>query len=1580
MLFNIPRAAAPTSFQAIAKAKFIRLKVATLSDNFLPGYDPRFREFIAFRYANATDATNDANRVDEIRFPNTSFDYGEELVTQSTVYFRIAYYDEDENLSFLSSTVSVVYRGATTADLEDDAVTDRKRKRRDSSNMVRNPDMDDVGLWSGSAGLVSIASSIAAESTNRLEIAASAATTNISTLTDLPVKGGKKYYVEATLFSPDSIAISAQMQVNWYSDLAGSTFISNVGLGNVNLTTTYEYKGILTAPAGARRARLIAYKNSGANSKFSAAGFTFRRATDEDLLADEAVSEPKVKDDAITDRKRKTGDSSNAMRNPECDDASLWAASIGNVSSLPSGSAVASKNFIATTAMTSQVDIYAGRGGVADLNVKAGKKYFASGYIGTSSGLATSCELYIQWFSMDATGVMTFISSSLVGTYAGTGISRVEKVVTAPGTARRARYLVRKLATAAAVTNVILEPEFRLATDKEILADRAVRARHRQQEDNENLIPDGEFEQMTLGATAAVADDIMAIWDCVNGVPPTNFWTWDGDTDSGGKALILDNLVAGGASGGTIPSLHITTVDFIPVKAANYLAWEVSRRTTDAFSNIGFYVRFVWFDKNKASLGATPQTDAISNGSIPAAWTTSDGFVAVPAGAKYFKLRIFHNSNATTRYLIIDRVFVRKAKGAELTVDGSLVDAKLDPTPPGIPTAVAFSQLTRDTDAGDGRVRINGRITWNAPAGGVPVKRYIIEVNDGENTETLYAPANRRAVKVKDMVVGRTYNAQVSAESVAGYEGTQSGAVPCTPTAKATAPGVVTAVSIVQKATFNRIKWTAPADKDYAGANVYHNTVNNPATATLLDRAGSTKYDDTTARAPGALNYYFVEAVNRSGIPAATRVAAANNPVASRGVGFADTNMTDPNAYAENSDLSLGPNIGWSDPTNIVNDAANAYKGNYVLRRTYAGAASSYVNRNNLYFAVREGEQYVFGGMVKTSGSWAGAATGWRLSLLDAAGVEIATTPLAGPTAVNGIWNEYQAKYTVAAGVAFARLEWASYSQTAGAAFGSHGYLRPVVTEVMTDQTAPAQPAAPVMTVLTADFDKDGELDQGFFMNLPTWAAGTIVVKYWEIEHQVATAQGSSGSMTGYSKRRANAIVKAEPSPTATYYEFEANAQRWHKTRVRGVSFSGKEGPWSVYQNLGAQPQEYNAMTGVTPATPTVLAVDNGIEITWVPTVSPTLARTQVRQGATVVYDGPGNKFLDKTVRTVGASYTYTVIHYDRAGHATNSSAASAAAVYRQAVTAEIQDQAITTIKTNLGDTANLVKDNQLAETALWTSVAVGGATGVSFARHDNANGDLGASPYFFRLTGNLSGPGMRMSVDSLVINPCVGGKRYTFSCTMKAITTPAAGFVVGVLEVDWYELDASGDPVFLSASVDRDSVDITPGQPAKPFEFSEIAPPTAAFFVIKARTQPLLTSYGIHTIEVGGFYARESSTGVFETVEVAGTQNVAAGATVNVISLVSNHTKAAQFVIIAGAFKNTAGGARTITVYFRKETTDLKSVVINLGTEEFFYAEFFDDDPGGVDSSEYHIRIFAGGGQVFPVAARYMMTQAFFG
>lgn len=156
-------------------------------------------------------------------------------------------------------------RRATEAELlASDSVTDDKRIPRDHSNMVRNPNADILALWTGSGGtLTTTPSADVSESSNTLSLPANTAAMTISTLSDIPVKGGKVYYIAGALGTTNGQSAPCYLQILFFSmNSAGvQTFINAINTPIITGAGVSEHEGTIVAPANSRRAILRAGKN-----------------------------------------------------------------------------------------------------------------------------------------------------------------------------------------------------------------------------------------------------------------------------------------------------------------------------------------------------------------------------------------------------------------------------------------------------------------------------------------------------------------------------------------------------------------------------------------------------------------------------------------------------------------------------------------------------------------------------------------------------------------------------------------------------------------------------------------------------------------------------------------------------------------------------------------------------------------------------------------------------------------------------------------------------------------------------------------------------------------------------------------------------------------------------------------------------------------------------------------------------------------------------------------------------------------------------------------------------------------------
>jgi len=520
------------------------------------------------------------------------------------------------------------------------------------------------------------------------------------------------------------------------------------------------------------------------------------------------------------------------------------------------------------------------------------------------------------------------------------------------------------------------------------------------------------------------------------------------------------------------------------------------------------------------------------------------------------------------------------------------------------------------------------------------------------------------------------------------------------------------APSVTPVANGMQIAWTAPAYSTHKETIVFADGVE-------VWRGAGTRYIDVTLRSIGTSYTYTLQNVDKQ-----NRVGSVSSGAAAvyRGLSGNESNTLDVSVMAENNDLSLGPNIGWSNSTLIVSDPTNAYKGEYVIKRAYTGAASSTTNRNKYLFPVRAGEVYYIGGMLKTDASWAGSSYYYRISFCtDATGAtEVATANGPINTTVNTSWFETGGFVTVptTSTIAYARIEFVTLNQTAGTVFGSHCYCRAEtsksvmpggILQTQADQSAPSIPTVSLASY-TGDIDADGDVDTGLTI---TVTPGVVDATYPKAVGYIVQLWKSTTSGGTYTLHR-----RVPMSETVT--EVKTAQKYFYKAIVKAISFSGVVSTFSTLPSGTTgevQPAKYLGSIP-TPSAPSVTPIANGMLIAWADPIIATPAFTNHKEtivfvGGVEIWRGKGTKFTDTTIRTVGTSYTYTLQNVDtqsRVGSVSSGTAiayraASSVEIGVGAVTASnIGPDAVTSVSLSSFDTSNMVRDPQCLHPSLWAT------------------------------------------------------------------------------------------------------------------------------------------------------------------------------------------------------------------------------------------------------------------------------------
>jgi predicted phage tail protein len=965
-------------------------------------------------------------------------------------------------------------------------------------------------------------------------------------------------------------------------------------------------------------------------------------------------------------------------------------------------------------------------------------------------------------------------------------------------------------------------------------------------------------------------------------------------------------------------------------------------------------------------------------------WQEFKGFITAPATVNSLptaqcSIYVEVSNTATTGTVCVSKPRFRRATDVDMVSDGAIstakvaanaiTEAKVDA---GLPNALAaapsLTSLSGDID-GDGTADLGFVISWAAPtvdATHPAARLYEVELwrkatdkgTDGSITgyslwRKFTTPDISTVVEAKRKYF---HKARVRGMSFATQSGSNWSAytnVGLQPTKYDAMTGVTpTAPVATAKANAILVTWPEPTDPTYAYSKLYQG-------ATLITTINGSSYSDTTARTPGTGYTYTVVHYDKAGN--FTNASAASNSAIYRGLSAAESNINDPSALAENNDLSLGPNIGWSEAATIIADAANAYKGSYVLKRAYAGAAASWVNRNKMLFPVRPGETYYIGGMVKTDASFAGTNVGWRLSYCsDYAGTtEIATSAVAGLTAANTTWVEYGAFVTVpsTASIAYARLEFCVYNQTAGTAFGSHGYCRPAAGKLVeagaikssqTDQTLPAAlTVAPVAAQVSADVDGDGKTDIAVKWTWvkPTDTSNPIVAYQVAIYENSVLIDSFQTGLTTITRKVKTRVNVAGSMVASTYY-----------ATIQTVGFNGKlSAVGSFGTSNTVNPAKKGAVLTGTFAVAgfgAIVGLPIANKLNWTPCAEPdylesriyrypTLADANADTTRTQIGVISGSEWTDQfETDQIGITFWYRVQHFDRSQNGGDLSV-----VRSKTVKGNIAKDLV------LPDGTNLIGDPNCEDVNAWL-INNAAESGLGLIRELNVGtSQKGYAKYRLR-TG---GVGAEIRSPYIMVEP---GQFY--------VATVWAGPVNGVAAdvtcyIQNFTLDSNGDPVGAGtlntvtktgiSTMQAFEVTFQATGPRVKFEFNTQGDGAYKEFAIASpivRKRPSL-----HELPTLSAKASAFINGAYGTFGNSAEQNI--------VDANCAHGEEASSVLVIGQFRNTSGVTKTFTSITLRNGDNSVSQVHNnvtLGNQEVHTIVLLDSNPAGT-STTYSLRVF---------------------
>lgn len=203
------------------------------------------------------------------------------------------------------------------------------------------------------------------------------------------------------------------------------------------------------------------------------------------------------------------------------------------------------------------------------------------------------------------------------------------------------------------------------------------------------------------------------------------------------------------------------------------------------------------------------------------------------------------------------------------------IDRVINTAPPNNPAGLAFASSLMEDATGTVRANLTATVNANASANW-ETNLFEISVAGGAYSSAIVAGTS---YTWENLPPNTSVTVRVTARSAAGFlsAGFVSGST--TTAAKTSAPGAPSALTATASFRTIALKWTNPTDKDLAGVEIWEATTNNRASATLVGTS-RTDWFIRTGIATASTRYYWIRAVNTSGVAGAYHPTSATAGVA----------------------------------------------------------------------------------------------------------------------------------------------------------------------------------------------------------------------------------------------------------------------------------------------------------------------------------------------------------------------------------------------------------------------------------------------------------------------------------------------------------------------------------------------------------------------------------------------------------------------------------------------------------------------------------------------------------------------------
>jgi hypothetical protein len=269
--------------------------------------------------------------------------------------------------------------------------------------------------------------------------------------------------------------------------------------------------------------------------------------------------------------------------------------------------------------------------------------------------------------------------------------------------------------------------------------------------------------------------------------------------------------------------------------------------------------------------------------------------------------------------------------GVPIAQVGYVATSGSDATPSGL-TCLSTSVVI----ASDGSVSASVVLNWTAISSNT-FDHYVIRYKKGSYTYYSFVNTTSNTITIEGLTPNTVYNFGIASVNKYGSVSSYSADINQTTATSTVPPATVTAGSALGGIQYVIVQWTHNTEADLASYNVYRNTSNNSAGATLIANV-RTNYFTDGGLTGGQPYYYWVKAVNTSGLSSvsfSSEVHATPRNVASSDANIAQLGWTQTCAFSVTDADTVAWGAGVFTASNGVSYNISAGNTGNMTARTY---------------------------------------------------------------------------------------------------------------------------------------------------------------------------------------------------------------------------------------------------------------------------------------------------------------------------------------------------------------------------------------------------------------------------------------------------------------------------------------------------------------------------------------------------------------------------------------------------------------------------------------------------------------------